>query len=161
MDKITGILFEWAFHFIKNKDVMLRKIVKIEEYVNLDYIFVEYKDKKMVYYVVPFIEEFNKVWSSLQEIKKKTESSDLCIVVFNSEDNLSKVIENWNILDKDPKLQLVFANPYSLTDKRWAIIPYTHSKIIEHSALKGGLRSLFEGVDPISKATLARMTKTE
>jgi hypothetical protein len=161
LDKVTGILFEWTFHFIKNKDVLLKKIVKIEEYVNQDYISVEYKDKKMVYYVIPFIEDFGKSWDLLQEIKKKTESSDSCIVMFNSEDNLGKVIENWGILDKDPKLQLIFANPYSLTDKRWAIMPHTHSKIIEPSALKSGLKSLFIGVDPISKNTMLKMTKME
>ncbi|MBW2992690.1 hypothetical protein KY345_05730 [Candidatus Woesearchaeota archaeon] len=157
LNKVTEFLFDWTFHFIKNKDVVLRKIVNIEEYINQGYIFVEYKDKRMVYYVVPFIEDFNKVWGELQEFKNKTKSSDSCIVMFNNKENLDKVIEKWSIVDKDSKFQLVFANPFSVTEKRWIIIPYTHSMVTEPAALKKGLMALFGTVDPISEKTAIRM----
>lgn len=159
LDKITNFLFDWTFHYIKNKDIILRKIKDIQEYVNHDYIFVEYKDKRVVYLVVPFVEDFGKVWGLLQEFKKSTNSSDSCLVVFNNKDNLDKVAENWKTVDKYPKFQLIFANPFSLQDKRWIIVPYTHSRIIEPSALKQGLKAMFETVDPISKKTVEKMLK--
>lgn len=157
MDKSDNYMFDWTFHFIKNKDVVARKIVNIEEYINQKYIFVEYKDKRMVYYVVPAVEDFDKTWSELQEFKSKTNSTDSCIVCLNNRENLDKFIEKWNIVNKDPKFQIVFSNPFSTTDKRWIVIPYTHSMISEPSALKQGLKALFETVDPISEKTLLRM----
>lgn len=157
LNKINQFLFDWTFHFIKNKDIVLRKIVNIEEYINQNYVFVEYKDKKMVYLVVPFVDDFDKVWGELQEFKKKTESDASCIVMFNNKENLDKVVEKWDVIDKDPKFQLIFSNPFSVTDKRWIIFPYTHSRITEASALKSGLKSLFNVVDPISEKTVERM----
>lgn len=157
LDKISQFLFDWTFHFIKNKDIILRKIVNIEEYMNQDYIFVEYKDKRMVYLVVPFIKDFDKTWNDLQEFKKKTESDASCIVMFNNKENLDKMVEKWSIVDKDPKFQLVFTNPFSMTEKRWIVIPFTHSRISEPSALKSGLKALFSTVDPISEKTAERM----
>lgn len=159
LEKVTQFLFDWTFHFIKNKDIVLKKIVGIEEYVNQDYIFVEYKDKKMVYYVVPFIDDFEKVWSSLQEFKNKTNSTGSCIVMFNNKENLDNVIEKWDIINKDPKFQIVFSNPFSITEKRWIIIPHTHSMITEATALKSGLKSLFGTVDPISRKVAEKMIK--
>lgn len=154
-----NFLFDWTFHFIKNRDILVRRIVKIEEYINQGYIFVEYKDKRMVYLVVPFIKDFDKVWGSLQEFKKSTDSSDSCLVVFNDKDNLDKVIENWQIMDKYPEFQIIFANPFSMQDKRWILIPYTHSRVTEPSALKQGLKAMFETVDPIRKKTVEKMLK--
>jgi hypothetical protein len=159
LEKVIGFLFDWSFHFIKNKDVILKKIVKIEEYANQDFIFVEYKDKKMVYYVVPFISDFDKVWAELQEFKKKTESADSCLIVFNNKENLDKISAKWGVIDKDPKFQIVFANPFSVSEKRWAIIPYTHSRISEASALKKGLKALFDTVDEIDEKTAERLIK--
>lgn len=159
MDKISNFLFDWTFHFIKNKDILVKKIVKIEEYINQGYMFVEYKDKRMVYLVAPFIDDFDKEWDSLQEFKKKTKSTDSCIVLFNDKANLDKVIEKWEVIDKDPGFQLVFANPFSMQDKRWVIIPYTHSRVIEPSSLKQGIKSMFETVDAISKSTAEKMLK--
>ena len=157
LDKTGQFLFEWTFQFIKNKDIVARKIVKVEEYINQDYIFVEYKDKKMVYLVVPSITDFEKKWEELQEAKRKTESTDSCIVLFNSKQNFDKTLEKWSIIEKDPKLQIVFTNPFSMTDKRWIVIPYTHTRISEPSALKTGLKSLFDTVEPISEDTLLKM----
>jgi hypothetical protein len=159
LDKATKFLFDWTFHFIKNKDVMLKKIVNIQEYINHGYIFVEYRDKKMVYYAVPFISDFDKTWDELQGFKKNTNSTDSCIVVFNNKENLDKVIGKWNIVDKDPKFQIVFANPFSVSEKRWIIIPSTHSRIIEPAALKKGLNSLFETVDEINEKTAMNLIK--
>ena len=157
MDKTAQFLFEWAFQFIKNKDVVLRKIVNIEEYINQSYILVEYKDKRMVYFVAPYIKDFDKTWEELQEAKKKTESTDSCIITFNNKENFDQIIRKWNLLDKDPKLQVVFTNPFSMTEKRWIVIPYTHSRISEPSALKTGLKTLFSTVDQITENTLIKM----
>jgi hypothetical protein len=160
LDKATQFLFDWAFHFIKNKDVILKKIVNIQEYLNQGYIYVEYKDKKMIYYVVPFISDFEKIWSELQEFKKNTKSTDSCIVMFNNKDNLDKIMDKWDVIDKDPNLQLVFANPFSMMDKRWIIAPYTHSRITEPAALKKGLNALFDIVDDISEKSLLNLIKS-
>ena len=160
MDNTAKFLFEWSFQFIKNKDIVARKIVKIEEYLNQGYIFVEYKDRRGVYYIVPFISDFDKVWNELQEFKKATNSTDSCIVIFNSRENLDKITEKWSVVDKDQKLQIIFSNPFSTLEKRWSIMPYIHSKITEASALKQGLKALFETVDPISEKMALRMIES-
>jgi hypothetical protein len=62
-------------------------------------------------------------------------------------------LKNWSKLITIPKLSVYFVNPFSETDKRWIIFPYTHHQISEQESLSNGLRSLFESVDPIDEKT--------
>lgn len=159
MDKTTQFLFDWTYHFIKNKDVILKKIVDIQEHINHGFIFVKQKDKSIVYFIAPFVEDLKEAIDNIEKFKKSTKATDGCLVVLNSEDNLKQLTEKWGLVKEDPKFSMIFANPFSNLDKRWIINPYVHNKFSDPEALETGLKSLFESVEPISKETAERMIK--
>ena len=150
MEKVVAFLSEWVFYYVKNRDLVERKLEKVEEYINKSFVFAKFKDKSQVYFIAPEIDDLKKVLESIDAAKKETGSDFSCLVVLNSVNNLKVVQDGWSKLDKDPKFSLMFVNPFSLLDKKWIIFPHTHSKIIEPGALRQGLKSLFDGVEPTS-----------
>lgn len=150
MDKVVAFLSEWVFYYVKNRDLVDRKLEKVEEYINKCYVFARFKDKLQVYFIEPEVEDLAKTLERVDAAKKETNSDFSCLVLLNSVNNLKVVEDGWGKLDKDPKLSLLFVNPFSLLDKKWIIFPHTHSRIIEPGALARGLKSLFEGVESTS-----------
>lgn len=150
MDKVIAFLSEWVFYYVKNRDLVERKLEKVEEYINKSFVFAKFKDKSQVYFIVPEIDDLGKTLAGIDAAKKDLGSDFSCLVLLNSVKNLKVVEDGWARLDKDPKFSVMFVNPFSLIDKKWVIFPYTHSRIIEASALKQGLKSLFDGVEPTS-----------
>lgn len=54
------------------------------------------------------------------------------------------------------QFNLYFVNPFSPTLKQWAIYPHTHQIITQGQALKLGLKTLFQSVEPITKEELEK-----
>ena len=50
-----------------------------------------------------------------------------------------------------PLLNMIFVNPFSQTDTKWIIYPFTHNRIADHDSLDVGLRSLAASVEPLGK----------
>ena len=48
-DKVTDFLKEWCFHYLKNKDLILNKIITID--IKEDSLEVKYKDKEQVFLI--------------------------------------------------------------------------------------------------------------
>jgi hypothetical protein len=159
LDKVVAFLSEWVFYYVKNRDLVDRKLEKVEEYINKSYVFAKFKDKLQVYFIEPEVEDLNKTLERIGSAKKETNSEFACLVLLNSLNNLKAVEDGWSRLDKDPKFSLLFVNPFSLLDKKWIIFPHTHSRIIEPSTLKQGLKSLFDGVEAISADELESKIK--
>jgi len=127
--------------YVKNKDLLVKQIEKIEQDKDGWDIVVTTKSGLKFYLVVPKIEDFGK-------IVERIDSHNLTIVVFNTKENLDIVIENWSKIKDHEHLAIMFVNPNSELDKKWVVFPYTHHKVTEKASLKKGLKSLFQTVEP-------------
>jgi hypothetical protein len=124
---------------MKHKDIYQKKIVNIREEGSS--VIVEYKDHIHYFIILPLISD---IASAILDYKDKNVS----LITYNTRANLDKVIESWTLLSELQMLSIYFVNPNSNTDKKWIIYPFTHSQISEQAALKQGLQTLFESVEP-------------
>ena len=136
-----NLLKEWALNYVKNKDLLVRQIEKIEENKEGWDIVVTTKSGEKFYLVIPKIDDFKK-------IMEKVKGHHLTIVVFNTKENLDAVMENWGKVKDHEHLAIMFVNPDSQLDKKWVVFPYTHHKVTEKASLKRGLKTLFQTVEP-------------
>lgn len=130
-------LKEWLILFIQHKDIFQKKIVKIEEKEGV--VVVEYKDYLHYFAILPNITNI----IFLDSYKDK----HISIIAYNTKDNLNTLISEWPKLAEFSMLSVYFVNPYSNTDKKWIIYPFTHHRISEKGSLKLGLQTLFESVE--------------
>ena len=130
-------LSEWAVEYIKNKDLVQKRLVNIETTESL--IICKYKAGEGTYFIEPTLSE-----KVLAEIKEE----ECTVVCLNKKENLSILIKNWERFAKFKKLCFIFVNP--LINERWIIFPYTHNLITEYSSLKRGLQSLFCSVEEVN-----------
>lgn len=152
-DKLTDFLKKWCFGYIKNKDIILNKIVSMD--MQEDHIDVKYKDKEQTFLIIPEIKNINEDVLRLQEFSKTGVSTTL--VILNTKENLDKIINKWDKLIQDPKFSIYFANPLSDLDKVWIIFPRTHNIVTERSSLSSGLKALAENVEEFTKEDIKRI----
>lgn len=148
METAHSFLMEWTASFVKNKDVIARKIGTIEKNKDGFDLYVKFKDKEQFFIISPSISNLDLIISKLKN------DSHYCIVTLNSGENLDSLIKNWRRLIEFKLLCVIFVNPFSQLDKKWIIYPYTHHKICDESSLKTGLKSMFEMVEPIEEKEL-------
>ncbi len=146
--KAHSYLVEWTINFIKNKDIVSKKIENIENGKEGFDLYIKYKDREQYFLVTQNIVDFDLI---LQKINNNTYVS---IVTLNSKENFDSLVKNWNRLINFKYLNIIFVNPFSQLDKKWIIFPYTHHKICDEPSLKNGLRSMFEMVEPIDEQQL-------
>jgi len=126
-------LLEWTTAYIKYKDSIKGKIKDLTADVNTNKIKVSFKDNtEEIYLCVPSLESL-----------KMDNLSDEKIVCFNKKENLNWLTSKWESI-KDKKCVFLFVN--TKKSENWAINPRVHSSITDKSALKSGLKSLFESV---------------
>lgn len=142
-------LVEWTENFVKNKDVLAKKIEKIEKNKDGFDLHVRFKDKEQFFIISSSIGNLDLL------VQKMNNNSHYCIVTINSNENLNALIKNWGRLIDIKFLSVIFMNPFSQLDKKWTIVPYTHHRICDESSLKTGLKSMFEMVEPIEESQLA------
>ena len=142
-------LVDWTIDFVKNKDVITKKIENIEKNKNGFDLSIKFKDKEQFFVVAPNISDLNSI------VARINSDSHFCIVTLNSSQNLESLIKNWRRLIEFKFLSIIFVNPFSQLDKKWIIHPYTHHRICDESSLKTGLKSMFEMVEPIEEPQLA------
>ncbi len=146
---IIGFLKEWTTNHIKNKDIILKKLVSIES--KDSYLIATYKHKKQTFYIRPFL-------SNIDDILKETNNTDhFSIVVFNTKENFEFILKMWDKLANITFLSVYFVNPYAKDDKAWIIFPHTHSMVSDEASLKTGLKTMFEQVEPVDKANVEKM----
>jgi hypothetical protein len=134
------LLKEWAINYIKNRDILVRQIEKIEENKDGWDIAVTAKTGMKFYLIVPKIEDFD-------GLLKKIDTSNITIIVFNTKANLDAVINNWGKIKGYPHLSIMFVNPNSELDKKWLVFPHTHDRVTEKASFKRGLKALFQTVE--------------
>ncbi|MBN2421759.1 hypothetical protein JXB41_00910 [Candidatus Woesearchaeota archaeon] len=130
-------LLEWAVLYIKNKDLLSKKLVNLE--VREKSVVCEFKDYKMSCFVEQDLADIN-----LDKIRK----GNIIVVCLNKKANVKFLAENWSKFILNPLFKIIFSNP--VINDKWIICPYTHDKITEEAALKPGLISLFGSVEPVS-----------
>lgn len=147
-NKAHSFLVEWTIHFIKNKDVLTKKIEKIENGKNGFDLYVKYKDREQYFIIIPNIVDMD---STIQKLNNDFYFS---IVTLNSANNLNAVLKNWAKLVHFKFLNIIFVNPFSELDKKWIIFPHTHQKICDEKSLEYGLQSMSAMVEPIEEEQL-------
>jgi len=152
IDKLTLYLREWIQRFMTNKDLILRKIKEMHS--DEDMVIVTNMDgSKRAVFVCPFLES--------QDCLSKLKDYENCaVVVYNTSKNFDFLLKNWEKFSSFKRhFNIHFINPFSSTEKRWAVFPYTHNIVTEKSGLKPGLLALFNNVEPITKEKLEKVLK--
>ena len=147
-NKLRSFLIDWTIDFIKNKDIISKRIEKIENGKDGFDLYVKYKDREQYFIITPTINDVDLV------VQKINNNSYFSIVTVNSKENFDVVLKNWNKLINFKFLNITFVNPFSGMDRKWVILPHTHHKICDESSLETGLKSMFEMVEPIEEEQL-------
>ena len=148
-NKLRSFLIDWTIDFIKNKNIISKRIEKIENGKDGFDLYVKYKDREQYFIITPTINDVDLV------VQKINNNSYFSIVTVNSKENFDVVLKNWNKLINFKFLNIIFVNPFSELDKKWIIFPHTHHKVCDEPYLESGLRSMFSMVEPIEEQQLA------
>ena len=146
---LHDFMVDWTVNFVKNKDVISKKIEQIENGKDGFDLYVKYKDKEQYFIILPKIGDMDSI------IQKINVNIYFSIVTLNSKENFGAMLKNWNKLIDFKFLNIIFINPFSETDKKWIVFPCTHNKICDESSLESGLKSIFETVGIIDQQELA------
>ena len=142
-DRVYKYLVDWIIDYLKNKDLLLKKIELIDKDKKGFDVYVKFKDKERFFIVKPVIDDVDGILS------KFNAEGHFGLVVLNTSGNFDVLIKNWGRFVKFKRLCIYFVNPFSKLDKKWVIYPYTHNNICEKDALEKGLKSMFEMVEPL------------
>ena len=139
-------LIEWMIRFLKNKDVIKKEIISIENKNDQSEFTVQYKDKTKFFILMTYLEKsiFNRI----------NNNENCTIITLNNNANVEFMINNWNEFHKFISLSVYFINPFSKLDKVWVIVPHVHDKICESSSLSTGLKSMAEMVEETDERDL-------
>ncbi len=155
-DRIKEALVEWAVGYFRNKDIVSRKMTGMSENKDNVDLLILYIDGACGVAVEPFLDDVDAVLKRLEKFKDSKSS----LIVYNTSENLSKVISSWDKLAKfSAGFSIIFVNPYSSLDTKWAIFPMVHDRIIEKKDLSRGLKSLFSNVEETNKEKLSKLVK--
>lgn len=141
VDKETKFLREWAVRYIKNKDLVFRKITSVKEEEEDFTVFRGEKEHK--FFIIPMIKEVSKIVEKI-----KIQNTQKSLVCFHTKDNFSSMIDNWkSFVELGREFTIYFANPFSKTDRVLILCPYTHQLITDDSSLKMGLKTMSDTVE--------------
>lgn len=150
---IRKFLLKWMNDYLLNRDLLFRKIQEIATRDDT-HSEVKYKDGRIAtLYAIPDLDkEKDMVFSMAKE-------NEIILSTLNTKENLQTLIKNWPTFSLFKKLSVYFINPFSKTEKKWIIHPYTHDRICDRAALKLGLESMFLAVEPASAAEIENILK--
>ncbi len=138
-------LSEWTKIYIKYKDSMQKKITEIDQKGKR--IDVKYKEKTTSYFPLPALDEF-----------AKAENGSI-IITLNTSNNFKIITEKWPEFVKR-KLTVIFINPMSKLENKWAVATHIHDAICDKSSLKQGLKSMSDTVEPINPEQIKSLATT-
>ena len=141
MNGINSFLTDWGIRFLENKDSIRKEIAGIDKNCDgFDFI-INCKDKAKCFIVMPLLED--DIFTRLKE------DSYFGAITLNNPANIRFVAGHWDKLASFKFLSIYFVNPFSESDKAWAIIPQVHNKICDRASLELGLKSIAEMVAPL------------
>ena len=127
-------LKNWTLAYLKNKDMITKKIVKIDEDAKNSLLNVQYKDKPIKHYILEKLDD--KIFAHINTNDFKT------IVCLNVEENFHFLTKNWKKLSDMKNLSIIFVN--MKTHDKWLINPHVHSMIADPESIEQGLRTMFD-----------------
>ena len=143
-DNTRAHLKDWIITYLKNRDLMFRKIESVEQNKGGFDFCIKFKDKEQFFIVQPVMDDISSLLS------KFNSEHHFGIAAFNTHENFDFLVRNWGKFAEIKNLSIYFINPFSNLDKKWIIHPYTHNNICEKSALAKGLRAMFDTVEPLT-----------
>ena len=147
----TQYIVSWFIRYIKNKDIMFKKIKNIN--IKDNNITITNNDNSEIKNIVcATSKDYNTV---LCHIIKQ--NSNIGLIMLNNKTNLNNILNSWNDLTKIKHLTIYFINPFSTLEKKWVINPRTHSLFCDSNVLELGLKTLFESVDEISESEFLKI----
>lgn len=126
-------ILEWTLAFIKYKDSVQRRVQNIIPDESRGTIIVRNKDGSEGKYIC------TNLLSSLNVKDLKDER----VACLNKKENVEWLASNWDTL-KDKKCVFFFVNLKK--SENWAINPHMHHSVTDKSALKPGLKALYESI---------------
>ena len=114
---------EWIVNYVKNRDLIERKLIGHE--IQGELIKFKYEHKETDYIVKEVLTD--------DVFDINTSGEQTTIVCLNSEHNVKFVIDNWDKMKKDTKLKIMFVN--FTTNVKWILSPNTHDKIADPESL--------------------------
>ena len=153
MESAHSFLVRWTLDFLKNRDILTKKIVSIENNKDGFDMHIKYKDRDQYVIVIPQLNDIGAM------IGKISNDSYFTIVALNSGENFEALLKSWKRLIDFKFLNIIFVNPFSGLDKKWIVFPYTHHRVCDESSLELGLKSMFDMVEPIEEEQLASKIK--
>jgi hypothetical protein len=130
-------LVDWAVAFIKYKDAVMRRTVSIIPDKTNNCVNITLKSGAFEKYVC---------YDSLSNLNIGS-LKDEKIVCLNKKENLDFLIKNWEAI-VSTKVTVLFVNPSR--SESWAVNPALHHAVTEKSALKTGLKALFDTVPEVA-----------
>lgn len=150
MDNIKAYLVEWSIVYIRNRDVIEKKLIEIIEKKDGFDIIAKYRDNNKFFLSIPFL-------NKIEDLKPAFDKDKFVMIVsFNTKENIKLLIDNWKQLTDYPKLSFVFVNPFSMNDKKWLIYPWTHNRIADPDSLKTGIKSMADGIGLVNKSQIEK-----
>ena len=147
-----NFLLEWIIRFLKNKDIVKKGIISIENKDNHEFL-VNYKDKAKLFILMTYLER-----GILNKINKNELTA---VITLNNNANVEFLINNWKEFCNFSSLSVYFINPFSKLDKVWVVAPYVHDKICEGSSLGAGIKAMSEVVEETDERNLEANIKSK
>ena len=124
--KLHSFLVDWTISFIKNKDIIVKKIEQIENGKDNFDLHDKYKVKEQYFIIAPNLLDIDLIMQRIvncervrDEAHSHSTKSHFTIVTLNSKENLDAVLKGWNKLINFKFLNIIFINPFSQLDKKW------------------------------------------
>jgi hypothetical protein len=130
-------LNEWTVNYIKHRNLLHKSMIELI-IVNDHEILTKNSYGDHHYYINDELDG---------SILEKVGQGHISVICLNKKPNIDFLAKNWDKLISNPTLCFIFANPD--INQRWIIIPKTHDLVTERSALKRGLKSLFDSVEEV------------
>ncbi|MEM4267818.1 MAG: hypothetical protein QXK37_03210 [Candidatus Woesearchaeota archaeon] len=151
--QLEKYLMEWTKALVQHMDAFEKSIVEMKK--DGKRLYVTHKKKEQIFLMLPELD--NHLSDVLEHAKNK--ETFISIVTLNTKDNLDKLVKCWAKLSEYPRIKIFFINPYSETERKWVICPFSHSRISDDNNIKAGLLSLFQTVEPVTEDVKRRMEK--
>ncbi|MBI2101991.1 hypothetical protein HYT53_05265 [Candidatus Woesearchaeota archaeon] len=148
MENAHDFLVQWTVGFVKNRDLLAKKIERIENGKDGFDLYIKYRDREQFFIITPKISDMDSI------VRRINNEHHFSIVTLNSKENFDIILKNWNRLISFKFLSIIFVNPFSEMDKKWSVFPHTHHKICDEASLENGLKSMFSMVEPIEEGQL-------
>jgi hypothetical protein len=125
-------LFEWCEQYIRSRDAMERKLVKLERESHA--VMATYKDRTIRWLPLPQL-----------SVPKENEGN-ITIVCLQTQANFNVLVNDFAAFAKNPGLTVIFLNP--ALNEKWLLKPAIHHAVADKSTLKSGLQTLYQTVPP-------------